>query len=225
MKKLIWTLWVISSLILASEATVVPLSQKFLNEGRDVEFMRGGYLIVLAQSYLENFLVSPAGGNFELFKKTQGFDVEIVSLDGLGIANNDADALKQFIEQYYMDHPLLEYVLFVGDANGNYPIPCYYIPSINEDDLDVTDYPYSYFNDTPGDDEYDVLKPNFLIGRWPVQGTNDLLMAKMKIHPIYNDGEFDSRWVFTVLPGFCFCWWQVTIPIMTAKKSIPPIGR
>ena len=42
---------------------------------------------------------------------------------------------------------MLEYVLLVGDWNGSYDIPTFTIPSYNEDELDVTDYTYTYIGD------------------------------------------------------------------------------
>ena len=39
---------------------------------------------------------------------------------------------------------MLEYVLLVGDWNGSYDVPTFTIPSYNEDELDVTDYTYTY---------------------------------------------------------------------------------
>ena len=41
---------------------------------------------------------------------------------------------------------MLEYVLLVGDWNGAYSIPTFTISSYNEEELDVTDYTYTYIN-------------------------------------------------------------------------------
>ena len=66
------------------------------------------------------------------------------------------------------DNPLLEYVLLVGDVNWNYSIPPFTIPSIDEEDIDVTDYTYTYSNDS---NQFDA---DFFIGRWSIQTNSDL---------------------------------------------------
>ena len=45
------------------------------------------------------------------------------------------------IMPFYESNPMLEYVLLVGDVNGSYAMPTFTIPSYNEEDIDVTDYP------------------------------------------------------------------------------------
>ena len=121
----------------------IPLSQKYMNNiDRDAEYTRGNYLIVLAHSDLNDYLTNPNdvpiyGGDFVEFKRTQGFDVDVISMDEEGIST--ADELKTHIENYYNQHPLLEYVLLVGDVNGTLIIPTFFINSINEDEEDVTD--------------------------------------------------------------------------------------
>ena len=51
--------------------------------------IRGIFLIVLASQSLENYLGSQVvGDDFIEFKKTQGFDVDVVSLDSEGINSN-----------------------------------------------------------------------------------------------------------------------------------------
>ena len=81
-------------------------------------------------------------GNFVLFKKTQGFDVDIISIEGMGLG---AEGLREIIFEYKNSNPLLEYVLLVGDVNWNYAVPTFTIPSINEEDINVTDYKYTFF--------------------------------------------------------------------------------
>ncbi len=180
MKKMIIVLFILMTVLLASSEPIVPLSQKSFDETRDVQYERGTYLIILANSYLENFLLMPLGGDFRLFKMTQGYDVDIVSLDGLGLSNADADGIKAYLQDYYENHPMLEYVLLVGDVDGNFAIPCFYIQSINEPEMDVTDYPYTFFNSDPISEDYDVLAPKYFIGRWPVRNNSQLLTVKSK---------------------------------------------
>ena len=60
------------------------------------------------------------------------------------------------MQSYKNNNPMLEYVLLVGDWNGSYDVPTFTIPSCNEDELDVTDYTYTYVGDN-------VREPRFLL--------------------------------------------------------------
>ena len=120
----------------------VPLSQKGFNHNSR-EYQRGIFLIVLASQSLENYLGSQiVGDDFIEFKKSQGFDVDVVALDSESINSNTG--LKGYLQSYKNNNPMLEYVLLVGDWNGSYDVPTFTIPSYNEDELDVTDYTYTY---------------------------------------------------------------------------------
>ena len=95
-----------------------------------------------------------AGCDFVKFKKSQGFDVAVQ------IVSNDLTAQQikdTMIMPFYEDNPMLEYVLLVGDVNGTFAIPTFTINSYNEEDIDVTDYPYTYT-----DNQYE---PKFFLGR------------------------------------------------------------
>jgi hypothetical protein len=61
----------------------------------------------------------------------------------------------------------------IGDVNGSYSIPPHTISSYNENDLDVTDYPYTFFNNDP-------MESNFIIGRWPIRTQDDLKKIKKR---------------------------------------------
>ena len=71
--------------ILLSIENTVPLSHKsFYNEDREYE--RGIFLIILANQSLELYLGSDVvGEDFVEFKKTQGYDVDVISMDSEGI--------------------------------------------------------------------------------------------------------------------------------------------
>tara|TARA_B100002051_G_C16746045_1_gene647728 strand:- start:1090 stop:3666 length:2577 start_codon:yes stop_codon:yes gene_type:complete len=167
--KIKYTVIFLLSLIISNNN--VPLSQKGLNHNTR-EYQRGIFLIVLASQSLENYLGSQVvGDDFIEFKKTQGFDVDVVSLDSEGINSNTG--LKGYLQSYKNNNPMLEYVLLVGDWNGSYDVPTFTIPSYNEDELDVTDYTYTYVGDN-------VREPRFFIGRWPVRQVQDLLILKAK---------------------------------------------
>ena len=77
---------------------LVPLSKKNINQNRDVQFARGTYLIVLSNADLNNSTL----GTFIDLKKTQGYDVTVVSFrEGdsniEGINGNSNDDLRNYL--------------------------------------------------------------------------------------------------------------------------------
>ena len=176
-------------LISLSIENTVPLSHKsFYNETREYE--RGIFLIILSNQSLAQYLGSSVTGqDFLEFKKSQGYDVKVRSLDTEGISSNSS--LKGFLQNYKNSNPMLEYVLLVGDWNGSYDIPTFTIQSYNEQELDVTDYTYTYIGD-------DIRNPRFFIGRWPVRQIQDLLILKAKtientrLEQVSDDSYFNN---------------------------------
>ena len=133
-------------------------------------------MIVLPYGFNEVFLTNEQyGGDFVKFKKTQGFDVEVVSVTDMSDnpQSISAQEIKDYIYSYYETNPMLEYVLLVGDVNGSFVIPTFTIDSYNEEDINVTDYPYTF----SGEDVYDA---DFFVGRWPVRSTQDFLAVKSR---------------------------------------------
>ncbi|MBC8196683.1 MAG: T9SS type A sorting domain-containing protein [Candidatus Marinimicrobia bacterium] len=169
MKKILFIL--LLSAFIFSSSNVVPLSQRGMNRNVESHYGRGIFLIVVPQDELIDRLSNDPAGDFIHFKKTQGFDVEVMSIEGLGL---DAEGLRNQIEAYKLNNPMLEYVLLIGDVNWNYEIPTFTIPSINEEDIDVTDYKYTFFVDDENSDEYDAFSPEIFVGRWSIQTNADL---------------------------------------------------
>ncbi len=104
-------------------------------------------MIILPYGFNEVFLTNEQyGGDFVKFKKTQGFDVEVVSVTDMSDnpQSISAQEIKDYIYSYYETNPMLEYVLLVGDVNGSFVIPTFTIDSYNEEDINVTDYPYTF---------------------------------------------------------------------------------
>ena len=171
-KNVVFVLFFINSLV----AAMYPLSQKpFIDtiESSD-EFTRGTYLIVIAKSSLEGTLSAVNYIDFPYFKQTQGYDVEIWDFEGIG----SAEALRDSLETYYITNNLLEYVLLIGDFDPDspgisYPLDSFTISSYNEQQDDVTDHPFTYFEGSPETD--DGLHSNYFIGRWSISNTSDLI--------------------------------------------------
>ena len=148
-----------------------PLVMKAFDELNEYSnYNRGTYLILLPQGLNEVFLTNPNyGGDFVKFKRTQGFDVEVLTVQAGLTAQEIKDSI---IMPFYQQNPMLEYVLLVGDVNGSFEMPTFTIPSYNEEDIDVTDYPYTF-----SDDAYN---PHFFLGRWPIRTTADFLNIKSR---------------------------------------------
>jgi len=135
-------------------------------------YSRGNYLILVPSNFNAGIPLlsnSTVGGDFITFKKTQGYDVDIQSVPQGMTAQQIKDTI---IMPYYENNPMLEYVLLVGDVTGAYIIETFTIASYNEEDIDVTDYPYTFT-----DNQYE---PHFFIGRWTIQNTNDFIALKSR---------------------------------------------
>jgi len=134
------------------------------------DYSRGTYLIVLAHASLKPILEDETTGDFIYFKKSQGYNVHVVNIEDIG---TDASDLKDYLEIYYAEDPLLEYVLLVGDVSGSYSLPYFEVASYSYNEMDVTDHNYTYFGDDP-------LSSNFFIGRWPIRTEDELKKIKSR---------------------------------------------
>ena len=93
-----------------SAEDVFKLSQRdFIDNPDGKQFARGEYLIILGDASLESSL-SDVGGDFIEFKKSQGYEVTVLSYPE--IANNQNE-LRDYLSDYSEAHPMLEYVLLV----------------------------------------------------------------------------------------------------------------
>ena len=95
MKKIILLSFLSVSILSSS---LVPLSKKNMDNNRDSELSRGTYLIVLSNPDLNNLTL----GTFVNLKRTQGYDVEVVSfragdLDIEGINGEINDDLRNYL--------------------------------------------------------------------------------------------------------------------------------
>ena len=148
-----------------------PLVMKAFDDIQEsFTYNRGSYLILLPDGLNEVFLTNESyGGDFVKFKRSQGFDVEVLTVSSTLTAQEVKDTI---IMPFYESNPMLEYVLLVGDVNGSYAMPTFTIPSYNEEDIDVTDYPYTFTNDP--------YEPHFFLGRWTIRTTADFLNIKSR---------------------------------------------
>ncbi len=163
--------WFYFILSIGISQNILPLTQRYFDTGiMDYDYRRGSYIIVLADADLEDELTA-GNDDFVHFKKTQGYDVQVISFNDSLIGGNK-DSLKTYLMDYYTENDsTLEYVLLVGDVSGSYIIPTFEITSYKDCDNglcaeDATDFPYTFNNDP--------LNPLFFIGRWSIHSTDDL---------------------------------------------------
>ena len=156
-------------------AEVKTLSMRpFIEDPENHTYTRGGYLIIMGNSNFENLISNEAAyGDFLKLKRSQGYDVEVVTLSNI-VPDGNVDDLRNWIQDYSDTNPLLEYVLLVGDVDGSAEIGTFRIPSYNEPEQDATDYPFTFFSD---DEMYD---PRFFIGRWSVSVTSEFVSIKKR---------------------------------------------
>ena len=81
--------------------------------------VRGGYLIIAREGLVQQGYVDV----FAEFKKTQGFDVTVVSLSDSEL---DVSNVQNYITNHFIENPMLEYVLLIGDVDGFAEMPSYY---------------------------------------------------------------------------------------------------
>ena len=190
--------------------SIQPLSKKnILDDNNVTGYKRGTFLIVLANAdFYSRLEYSAIGYNYIDFKKTQGFDVDVISFrqgnDFIeGINGETSQDLKNYLMNYYESNPMLEYVLLVGDVNqslDNYNIPTFTIPSYNPPIVnDQTDYPYTFW----GENEEDVYNPKFFIGRWSISEEQDitkLIMRNINYYTLkFGPNEIDASYLNNAL--------------------------
>ena len=91
-----WYLFMVLSLCFSQE--VLPLTQRYFHsEDMGYDYSRGTYLIVLADASLESILRDESTGDFVHFKQTQGYDVEIITFEGVG---GTVDELHLYLKYY-----------------------------------------------------------------------------------------------------------------------------
>jgi len=168
-RKFILVLFVMSHLFGAEPRPLVMKAFDDVNES--FNYNRGSYLILLPEGLNEAFLTNENyGGDFVKFKRSQGFDVDVITVSASLTAQEVKDTI--ILPYYESSNGMLEYVLLVGDVNGSFTIPTFTIPSYNEEDIDVTDYPYTFTDN--------AYEPHFFIGRWTIRTTADFLNIKSR---------------------------------------------
>ncbi|MDP8220972.1 MAG: C25 family cysteine peptidase [Candidatus Stygibacter frigidus] len=119
------------------------------------------------------------------WKKKLGFEAQIATLTETGSTTDD---IKDYLQNAYDAWEVPpEYVVLVGDINGNITVPAWYIPGYFEPYC-VTDLPYSLLE---GEDYF----PDVMIGRFSVQSLSQLQTIVSKIIHYESEPIESSDWI------------------------------
>ena len=141
-----------------------------------INAQRGSYMIIAPDNVVEYLT------DFSAFKKSQGFEVYILSLSEAG---NIPSEIKNTIANTLSEDPMLEYVLLIGDVDGFSEFPSFYYGPEN----DVTDQQYTHIL---GDDS----TPDVFIGRLSIDSLSDLAVIMSKtIQYVRDPLAFDDDWL------------------------------
>ena len=145
----------------------LPLYRQII-ENFDSSYFRNSQIVpsnmlIITRSNLNDYLI-----DLVQWKNAKGISTEVVFLDSTGFTSID---IKNYIQNAYntWENPP-DYILLVGDVDGAYTVPSFYISSANS----VTDLPYTLLE---GDDYF----PEMLIGRLSVDSPVDLMTMVDKI--------------------------------------------
>ncbi|MDP8209672.1 MAG: C25 family cysteine peptidase [Candidatus Stygibacter australis] len=119
------------------------------------------------------------------WKKKLGFEAEIATLTETGSTTDD---IKDYLQNAYDNWDIPpEYVVLVGDINGNITVPAWYIPGYLQPYC-VTDHPYTLLE---GEDYF----PDIMIGRFSVQNITQLQTIVSKIIHYESEPIESSDWI------------------------------
>jgi hypothetical protein len=137
---------------------------------------RGSFLIICPDGVAQYL------GDFLSFKKSQGFDAEVVTLTDAG---STAENIKSMISDKLIQDPMLEYVLLIGDVDGFAAFPSFYYGPEN----DVTDQKFTHL---VGNDNI----PDVFIGRLSIDSLSDLAVIMAKTIQYARDPlAYNSDWL------------------------------
>jgi len=141
------------------------VSQKVIGADPDRPEENGQYLIITPQACEE--ILQP----LLRWKEKLGYSTHLAILEEIG--SNETD-IKDYLQNAYDNWEVPpEYVILVGDVDGSYALPSYFIPGYLFPWC-VTDHPYTLLD---GDDYF----PDVLIGRLSVRSEMQLMTIISKI--------------------------------------------
>ncbi|MEF3694393.1 MAG: C25 family cysteine peptidase, partial [Candidatus Cloacimonadota bacterium] len=133
------------------------------------------YVVIHGNSSDPNFVQSV--NNFVLWKRQKGADVRVASTTVTGTSNT---AIKAYLQNLYNDISTRpDYIIFIGDTTGSFPIPTY------NENSGPGDYPYTRLDGTDGvGDVY--------IGRISVENVAQLLVVMNKAMTYERDLDIST---------------------------------
>ena len=98
------------SFVLAYQLVLHQVTQNYDLLPQQLSPVRGGYLIIAREGLVQQGYVDV----FAEFKKTQGFDVTVVSLSDSEL---DVSNVQNYITNHFIENPMLS-MFFIGDVDG-----------------------------------------------------------------------------------------------------------
>ncbi|MCF7793336.1 MAG: PKD domain-containing protein [Candidatus Cloacimonetes bacterium] len=132
---------------------------------RNLEVQESKMLIVAHSDLLQTVQF------FTAWKNAKGIDTEVILKEDAGTTNAE---IKNYISDIYQTEEFPpDYLVIIGDINGPFAVPSFFINSGTEDD--VTDHPYTLME---GDDYF----PEMIVGRMSVDSNNELQTIVSKVY-------------------------------------------
>ncbi len=124
------------------------------------------------------------------WKEKLGYNARIAVISETGSTNNE---IKDYLQNAYDNWEIPpEYVVLVGDVDGNIIVPTFYVEGGQYSPWDETDHSYTLLD---GDDYF----PDILIGRLSVRSITELQTIMSKIIKYESDPYVETDWIKSAL--------------------------
>ena len=124
------------------------------------------------------------------WKERLGYKTRVATISETGSTN---DEIKSYLQNAYDNWETPpEYVVLVGDIDGNFIVPTFYVPGGPYSPWDETDHSYTLLD---GDDYF----PDILIGRLSVRSLFELQTIMSKIIKYESDPFMETDWIKSAL--------------------------
>jgi Peptidase family C25/FlgD Ig-like domain/Propeptide_C25 len=124
------------------------------------------------------------------WKEQLGYKTKLVFMEDIGSTNQD---VKDYLQNAYDNWEFPpEYVVLVGDTDGNIVVPSFYVAGGPYSPWDVTDHTYTLLD---GDDYF----PDLFIGRLSVRSISELQTVVVKLIKYQKEPYLESDWMSSAL--------------------------
>ena len=142
---------------------------------------KGSYLFIIPESDEVEAEITELAN----LKEKLGYNTQITDLGTTGQSNEQIKAYIQNAYDNWQNPP--EFVVIVGDINGDYAVPSYFVEGGQYNPYDVTDHPYSLLD---GDDYF----PDVYVGRLSFQTLSQLETIVTKLINYQTNPYTDINW-------------------------------